>query len=194
MTATPRSGRQSRSAAEEGNTFTTTYDDLNRVKTSTGPAASGSSAQQTVSHAYGLGGSWETITDALGEKTTTLFDAMQRPTLQMVNAANGTNVSSTGYWYSPDYQSVTTTDYTNVAGQKVLTRHADGSFQRWVYDANGNQTSAIDEQGQVTSATYDALNRVATQTLPAATPGGGAVTSFVYDAMGNLLQRPADLP
>jgi RHS repeat-associated protein len=172
-----------------GNTFTSTYDGLNRVKTTTGPATSGTTAQQSTSYAYDAAGLKTTVTNAAGESTVTYLDALQRPTLVTVLNSGGSTASNTGFWYSPDHQSVvetqgsstgtiTTTTFTDTRGNPVLVRHSDNTWQGTSYDANGNKTLFLDEQGAATSWTYDALNRVLSQTLPAAS--SHAVTYFTY--------------
>ena len=54
------------------------------------------------------------------------------------------------------------------------------------YDANGNVTQITDPNSQITSYTYDAMNRVSTITQQ------GATTTFTYDANGNI--DTVDLP
>lgn len=186
----------------DGNTFSTTYDGLNRVKQTTGPAASspsglGSTAQQSTTHRYGAAGVTETVTDALQETTATTYDALERPIQVIVSNANGTVASNTSYGYSPNHESVTTiagsgtngvavsnTLYTDTFGNPVLLQHADGTYQATAYDANGNKTFFQDEQQAQTSWTYDALNHPTSETLP-----GGALISLSCNAAGEVLSR-----
>ncbi len=182
-----------------GNTFTTVYDGLNRVKSTTGPGDAspmglGTTAHQTTAHVYDAGGLVHKVSNAAGEKTVTYLDALNRPTLISVFNPDGTTASNTGYWYSPDHQSVTTTvgsgssnpavtttTWTDTRGNIVLVKHAvDNTWQGSEYDAQGNQTGHVDEQGAVTTWAYDALNRITSQSLPAGSPGAGAVTTYVY--------------
>ena len=174
-----------------GNTFTTTYDGLNRAKSVTGPPAAGSTAQQASFVVYDAAGQKQSATNANGERTDSYFDALGRPILMSVFNGSGTTASNTGFWYSPDHQSVvktvgsgaanssnpavTTTTYTDTRGNPLILVHADGTFQGYAYDAEGNKVLAQDEQGNATSWTYDALDRVLSQTLP-----GGAATNFTY--------------
>lgn len=184
----------------ENNTFTTTYDALDRVKTAVGPAASGSSTRQTVTCIYDAAGVVSTVLDGLGNKTQTTSDAEGRPVLIKVKNGDGTVVNRTSWYYTPDHQlattyagtgtnSVITKVWTDNAGQPVLVVNADGTYRQSVYDANENLLTAMDEVGNVTSYTYDALNRRNTETLPATAGSVAATTTFVYDEMGNVLQR-----
>ena len=53
---------------------------------------------------------------------------------------------------------------------------------RYAYDAAGNMTSLTDPDGNVTSWTYDALNRGVSETNPLGT------AYYSYDADGDLTQ------
>ncbi len=190
-----------------GNTFATTYDGLNRVKSVTGPPASspggaGATAQQSTSYTYDAGGLNQIAQNALGEKSVTSFDALERPIQVVVYNANGTVATNTRQIYSPNHQSVTTihgggtngvavsdTLYTDTYGNPILLQHADGSFQVTGYDANGNKTYFQDEQGNITRWTYDALNHLLSETLPADSGNTPATIGFSYNAAGELLSR-----
>jgi RHS repeat-associated protein len=190
-----------------GNVFSTTYDGLNRVKSETGPLAAspsgaGSTAQQSIVHTYDAAGVVQTVTNALGERTVTTLDALERPTEVTAYNSNGTVAATTRYVYSPDHQSVTTiqgsgsngvavasTVSTDTNDKPVLLRHADGTSQETIYDANGNKTYFIDEEGASTHWTYDALNHPLTETLPADPGCAPATISFSYNAAGELLSR-----
>ncbi|MGC3990599.1 MAG: hypothetical protein QM796_13145 [Chthoniobacteraceae bacterium] len=187
-------------------TFTTGYDLLNRVKTETGPALSGNSAQQITTHIYDGAGVEDTVQDVLGNKTVTDKDAEGRPVMVLVKDPSGNVVRQTTYAYSADHNSVTTTQgtgtnkvtstvYTDTFGKPVLIQNGDAthSFSLSTYDANENLLTQADEigvkQGYQTTYTYDGLNRVATQTLPASTAGTGAQTIFSYNAANEVLTR-----
>ena len=181
-----------------GFTFVSSYDGLNRVKTTSGPPTAGTSARQLSVHTYDAAGQMQTVTNGKGERTVTDFDTLARPTLVSVFNSNGTAASNTSYFYSADHQSVTTTvgtgtgaisdtTYTNTYNQPVLIKHADNTFQVTQFDANDNKIAFLDEQGEVTSWTYDALNHVKTQNLP--TSSSSALISFEYNTAGELLLR-----
>ena len=179
----------------DGNTTTTTYDGLNRVKTTTGPASTASSTQRTVLTSYGASAKTLVVQDGLGEATTTAYDAMGRPLQVQTASANGTSARLTTYAYSPDNNSVTIADgsgsgavsrtvYSDYSGRTLLSVQGDGSFTYNIYDLNGNLLSSTNALNQTTSYAYNGLNQATTQTLP-----DGTVTTFTYDAAGNLLNR-----
>lgn len=179
----------------ENHLFTTTYDRLNRVKTTVGPEATATSAQEGTENTYGAAGKVVITTDALGQKTHTVADMLGRVVSVEVKDKKNTVIRRTSTAYAPDGHSVTataglgagavqTTTFTNTFGQPVLVRYGNGTPQILAYDGNGNRTASQDEDSHVTWQTYDALNRLKTQTLP-----GGAATTFVYDAAGNVLER-----
>ena len=187
-----------------GYTFSTTYDGLNRPKKSVGPptaaTASTETDQQWTFHIYDAAGIKHTASNSLGERSETIFDAEQRPVSLKTWNSDGSVASTTGYSYSPDHHSVTTTvgsgtnaiwnqTYTDTYGKPVLLWNSDNTFQATQYDANGNKLSFQDEVGAVTSWTYDALNHLQTETLPASTSANAAVINYNFDAAGNLLTR-----
>ncbi len=189
-----------------GYTYTTAYDGLNRPKQTTGPGAaaatgtSGASAQETLTHTYDACGITHTVTNALGERTVTKYDSVQRPIFVKVLNADSTVADATAYIYGADNQSVTTvlgtgtsavwsTTYTDTFGKPVLLVHPDGTYQITVYDANENKIAFQDEVGATTYWTYDALNHLQTETLPASNPANAAVTTYAYNAAGNLITR-----
>ena len=184
----------------ENNIFTNSYDCLNRIKTAAGPASTGSCAQEIIAHTYGAGDKVHIVTDALGQKTHTQSDAEGRPVFVQVKDKYNTIVRQTNYEYSPDHNSMTvteglgsnaisTTTMTDTFGKPVIIKHGDGSFKLMAYDSNGNLVSSQDENNSVTINSYDALNRLSTQTLPGQGSTVGASTTFIYDAAGNLTQR-----
>lgn len=67
---------------------------------------------------------------------------------------------------------------------------ADEATVHYEYDAAGNRTAEIDENGHRTEYVYDAMNRI-TRTIQADPDGGGPLTSpaseWIYDAQGNLI-------
>jgi RHS repeat-associated protein len=179
----------------DGFTKTATYDGLNRVKTTTGPATAAGSAQQTTTYIYGASPKIVTVQNALGEKTVTTSDALDRPVLTQVFDSSGNAVRTTSYTYSVDHNSVTVTEgtgagaisrttWTNTLEQPVLTVLGDGTFTSNAYDVDGNLLSMTDALHQTTSYAYNDLNQLVLQTLP-----DGTATNFNYDAAGNQLTR-----
>ena len=185
----------------DGNNFTSTFDALGRIKTSSGPAVSSQSQAQSAFHVYDAQRACETIYNALNESSTTFYDALGRPTLNTFFNSDGSVAKNKAYWYSADHQSVTTFDgtganviattrVTDLQNRPVILHHADGSYQSTTYDAVGNKTSFSDEHKLTTSWTYDALNHPASETLP-----GGSSIAYICNAAGELLSRamPAGL-
>jgi RHS repeat-associated protein len=179
----------------DGNVTTMAYDGLNRVKITTGPTAVAGSAQRTITNSYGPSAKTVSIQDGLSETTTTISDALGRALQSQTTDANGNSVRLTTYAYSADNNSVTVTNgsgtgalsktnYTDTAGRVLLSVSGDGTFAYNTYDLDGNLTSATDQLNQTTLYSYNALNQATSQTLP-----DGTVTSFTYDAAGNLLNR-----
>jgi len=129
------------------NLFTTTFDDLDRTKSSAGPAIVTVSSiqdlsgnitgyvtnvlQQVSTNLYGIAGRAVTNLNALGEKTVTKLDAIGRTTSTLVYSASGLLVREKYFTYSADHNSVTVTDgsgasaiantaYTDTDGHTVL--------------------------------------------------------------------------
>jgi RHS repeat-associated protein len=112
------------------NVFTTTFDDLDRVKISAGPAIVTVSSytagtfptiggpltyvtnvlQQVSTNLYGIAGRAVTNANALGEKAVTMLDAIGRTTSALVYSASGSIVREKYFTYSADHNSVTVTD------------------------------------------------------------------------------------
>jgi RHS repeat-associated protein len=60
--------------------------------------------------------------------------------------------------------------------------NADDTYTRYGYDLEGNVASVTDPNGNTTTYSYDALNRLVIVTQP-----GSVVTSYSYDIHGNLI-------
>jgi RHS repeat-associated protein len=185
----------------ENHVFTFTYDDLDRLKTATGPAATAASAQQITAYQYDASGRQTITSNALGESTVVETDVAGRPVLTQVKASGGAVKRQTSLAYSPDHHgvaitrgtggdAVTTTTFSDTFGNPVATRYANGDFILASYDVNGNLLSSRNEANLVTRFEYDALNRPAKTLLP-----DNAETSLIYNAAGNVLERrmPANL-
>jgi RHS repeat-associated protein len=179
----------------EGHTFVSTYDDLNRVKTSQGPAAGPGSGRESLEYIYDAAGKTTIVRDALGHGTVTTRDALGRTVLVERKDQHGTVVHRRAFEYSADHHAVTTVEgaqgsplrttvYTDTEGREVLVKKGDGGFRVNAYDPAGNLDGAKDEAGHVTVNEYDAANRLTRTTLP-----GGAEITLVPDAAGNTLER-----
>ncbi len=176
-----------------GSVWSYCYDGLNRLTLEQGPSTSSGTAAQSIKHIYHLG--VESAINALGERTNQIFDVLGRPTWKQVFNRDGTMAQQICHQYSSDHQSVTTTVgtgsnalimsmYTDEAGRPTMLKHADGSFQKWDYDLNGNLIASTDEIGNVTNYTYDKLNHLASEQRP-----DGSVINYSYNAAGELLAR-----
>jgi RHS repeat-associated protein len=179
----------------EGSVFATTHDDLDRVKTATGPATTATSAQQSTTTTYDAAGILTITANALGEKTLVTRDALGRVTREEIRDVNDAPVRVGATAYSPDHHSATltqgtgtgaivTTTYTDPQRRPLLTRFADGTYQRQTYDLAGLPAETRDPLSRLTTTTFDALGHLATRTLP-----DGHLTTFVHNPAGQLLER-----
>jgi RHS repeat-associated protein len=182
-----------------GAIFTTSYDRLDRVKQSVGPATFGNSAQQITGYKYDSSGQQLIVTNSLGEFTLSIYDALGRIKTNSVYDANSNLVSIATTVYSPDFNSVTTTvgsgtnaisttAFTDTFGKLVLAQHFPSAgitnYTISSYDILENLTAKRDELGRTTTLVYDPLNRLQTEILP-----DGATNTFSYNAMGSLTNR-----
>ncbi|MFI0347503.1 MAG: hypothetical protein ACH346_01840, partial [Chthoniobacterales bacterium] len=176
------------------NTFTKTYDGLNRVKSEKSPHDSNSSEKETFYIYNNLLNSQDVI-NGKGERTLIFLDALQRPIWRGSYNQGGKLALEESDWYGPDHHShihyqgngqeaIETTTYLDEASRPVITKVADGATQITSFDAMGNKTSFTDEGGLVTTWTYDALNHLTSETRP-----GGITVSYNYNAAGELLSR-----
>ena len=179
----------------ENAVFTTAYDDLDRVTTATGPAATTTSARQIATTTYDAAGILTISANALGEKTLLTRDALGRVTREEIRDASDQPVRVAVTAYSADHHSATlasgtgaaaivTTSYADPQGRPLLTRFADGTFARQSYDLAGLPAESRDALDRVTTSTFDALGHLATQTLP-----DTHLTTFVHNPAGQLLER-----
>jgi YD repeat-containing protein len=178
------------------NTVNSIYDVANRVLQNYGNAAP---VHETF-YTYNDAASTVTSSNALGEATVTHTDALGRPTSIQTVDTSGNICRQTSYQYSSDHQSmlridgtasqpIATTVYTDTFNQPVLTIHGDASYALTSYDANGNILAKRDEQGNIATMSYDALNRVISETTPSDTGANGAETDFVYINNGQRIER-----
>ncbi|MCS7063097.1 MAG: DUF6531 domain-containing protein, partial [Methylacidiphilales bacterium] len=183
----------------EADKWQTTYDDLDRPKVRTGPAATVFSAQQKITTTYDNCGKITTVTNALNEKTITTRDILGRiESIEIKNASNAL-VRKTAYEYSPDHHAVTelegtgpnqikTKTWTNTYGLPCIVKSGFGTphvaTTLFNYDAEGHKTFHRDPSGRNTLWTYDAFGRLATERLY-----DGATTTFIHDAIGQLKER-----
>ena len=208
-----------------GDVFTTSFDGLDRPKATAGPVIvtvtkyqlgnppsgpyyySTNFLQQVVTNFFDAAGRSVSTLNALGEKTVTTMDAIQRPTSTLIYNASGSLAHETYTSYSPDHNSVTTTSgsggtaivstiYTDTAGNPVLSiGHPSTGVMDYTwedYDLSGNldyqehDTSASGSISQWTFASYvhDGLNRMTKKT-----DRDNAVTTYAFDPLGDVTSR-----
>jgi RHS repeat-associated protein len=220
-------GNAVQQADEGGNVFTAAYDGLDRVKVTAGPtivtvSASGGGGigvpgtnityvtnilQQAVANFYDAAGRSLTNVNALGESTVTTMDALGRVTGSQIYSPSGALVREKYMAYSPDHNSVTTTDgsgasaivnttYTDNDGHTVLSIAYPSAnaaeFTLNQYDLAGNLASAQHDSSAsgavttwtATSFSYDGLNR-----LIGKIDRDNALTTFAYNPMGDMTNR-----
>lgn len=135
-----------------------TYDALGRVKTKTNP----DSGVIT----YGYSGLVTSVTDPLGNVTTTQKDSQS----QVVSVTDATGKSST-YTYKPFGLVDTVTD-------------PAGNQATYQYDIRGRATQKVDPDLGLWQYEYDALSQVEKQT-----DAKLQVTTFTYDTLSRITQR-----
>jgi RHS repeat-associated protein len=164
--------------------------------------------QQLTTYIFDGSGKVFTVSNAVGETTVTTSDVLGRPTqVAVYNAGGGTPVRVTSTFYSADHNSVTvtngtgagavvTTTYTDTEGNPVLSvgYPTNGTIEyTWQqYDILGRRIASqriSNTGGAITTWstngwTYDALNRVQTETSK-----DGATTTYGYDALGDVASR-----
>ncbi len=207
------------------NVFTAAYDNLDRAKIVAGPAIvtvtsyqlgnppSGqlyytTNVQQQIStNFYDAAGRSMTNVNALGESTVTARDALGRATSYHIYNPSGVLVREKYMAYSPDHNSVTTTDgsgasaivntiYTDNDGHTVLAiAHPSANATEFTlnqYDLAGNLASAQHDSSAsgalttwtTTSSAYDGLNRTIGKM-----DRDNALTTYMYDPMSDVTNR-----
>ena len=180
--------------------------------TTTGPVPSLSFVtnyiQDFMTYIYDNSGKVVTVSNAIGETTITTNDAIGRPvTVAMYNSNSVTPVHITSTYYSPDHNSVWTTNgtgstaivtstYTDTRGNPVLSIGYPGSgileYTWQQFDADGNRIAKqrlSNNGGAITTWstngwTYDGLNRPVTETGL-----DGVATMLSYDPLGDVTNR-----
>ncbi|HTV42882.1 MAG TPA: DUF6531 domain-containing protein [Candidatus Sulfotelmatobacter sp.] len=219
-----RRGNQIQKVDADFNAFTTAFDGLNRVKSTVGPPIitvnSESSGllpltntyvtnvlEESLTNFYDIAGRNVTNINDLGEKTVTTSDAIGRVTGTRIYNSAGALIHENYNSYSPDHNSVTTTNgsgpnaivnttYVDTEGHNVLSISypAAGSMDyTWkTHDLAGNLT--YQEQDSSASGTttgwegaifdYDGLNRCIEKI-----DRNNAVTTYAYDQLSDLTNR-----
>jgi len=163
-----------------------TYTDYSNIATVTRESDGAETVYQYFTDASGKNSSLEDVIDPLGDITSYTYPAVNRGLPASMTTPDG-NLTSEPSGY--------TTTYTyNAAGQMTssVATVAPGQTitQSFVYDNRGNLISSVDGNGNVTTNTYDLLDRLISKTLPdpdGAGPLPAPNTTFAYDAMGNRI-------
>ncbi len=119
--------------------------------------------------------------------TTTAYDVMSR--VASVTTPDG---KATTYGYGTNYRSVTdpngmkTTRYFNARDKVTSVVDAANQTTRYAYDAVGRLITVTLPNGDVTSQTWDSLNRKTSSIVRLAASRGPLTTTYAYDAVGNL--------
>ena len=179
------------------NTFNSTYDGLNRAKTTAGPATTNITetgmspgnltyitnvTQHVLSYFYDAAGRFIIASNALGQITVNQFDAMGRPLSKKDYNSTGALVHQTYTSYSADNNSVTVT---NGLGADAVVNTS------WI-DTDGHAVLSIAHPTlgttEFTANTYDlAGNLVLSQhDSSSGTPTTWASASYTYDGLNRV--------
>jgi len=77
-------------------------------------------------------------------------------------------------------------EYDN-AGRLLTTTNALGASEHFAYDVLGNLIAQKDRKGQVTTYTYDNMNRPLSKATDNTSTTGNLSTAYTYDTLGNVL-------
>lgn len=180
-----------------GNIYT--YYDNGKVHTIT------NAENQIIAYTYDLYGNVLTETKPNGSINSYEYDVMNRivkiwfkddanatPVLMEENtylilADKRTQVINKKYINSTSY--LTTTSTYNYANKLVTQKYNDNSTSSTTYTLNGLALTETDSKGNITSYTYDGLNRLKEKKIPFESVGGTTyytLYQYTYDANGNI--------
>jgi fibro-slime domain-containing protein/RHS repeat-associated protein len=142
-------------------------------------------------YAYDPAGNLTSRTDCNGKRTTYAYDELNRLLSKTPDASLGAPPVTFTYTAAGDRATMTdasgTTTYTYDALDRLLNKATPAGALAYSYDAGGGLSSvrSSNADGVSVSYTYDALERLETVT-DGRSPGGANVTTYAYDAVGNL--------
>lgn len=147
-------------------TQTRAYDELSRLLRLIGAAT------QTTTFGYDNNSNLVSLTDPLNKTTGFAFDALNRLTTA-TNPLMGVRTTA----YDPqsnitsesDERTIATTYVYNGFGEIIQEASPDAGTIVYVRDSAGNVTQKTDARGQVSTSSYDALNRITATTFSGAT-------------------------
>ena len=177
------------SSADGTNAITTfTYDNAGYPRIVTDPLGF------RTTYTHDERGRQTSMTDALQRVTTMTYDALDRRIETVLPSAGAPARIRTVYVDALDQREEfdelggSTFHKFDKLGRLVRrvapTTEAQAAVERFEYDANGNQTRALDQLDGETLSTYDASNRRITQVEPL-----GRKTTWTYDAQGNVIRE-----
>ncbi len=189
-------------------TTATTYDELDRPTSNTGPTGGVTTSAYdaanrviavtdptggVTSQSYDGSGRVTTSTSPTGESTTYEYDSegrllsQQTPTTHDIytyNAAGQRTSMRDQRSIDCDCQDFTTTFTYDASGNLITTTDPLGHQVKTTYDRAGQRTTLTNGNGGVTTFTYDNASRLASVTSPQQ-----EATAYAYDAAGNLTTR-----
>jgi RHS repeat-associated protein len=150
-------------------------------------------ANMTWHYGYDPAGNPTSVTDPNGQRTTTTFDALQRPVRTTIQAPSGAGTNPGGYTPSTattyngqgsvtsvtDPRNLTTRYSPNGLGNLRAQQSPDTGTQTRTFDVAGRLLTQTDARGQTTAYTYEVLGRVKTIHY-----AGVLGASFDYDNAG----------
>jgi RHS repeat-associated protein len=166
--------------AGHGDTLAYGSPTFQNLSTVTQRTASGSKVTQLAYDAFGRP---STVTDPTGAVATSSYDLRN-----LVTRTVGARGDSTRMYYDRlgndtlvvDARGAGYLSFRNVLGWVRAQQDPRGQVTWFTYDVNGNVTASANRRNQASSATYDALDRVATATRQA----DNQTTSYAYDPAG----------
>jgi RHS repeat-associated protein len=171
--------------ADAGGTVTYAYDTVNLLASVAEPGGSCTTTPKTLCTTFGVDkdGNRTTTTYPNGTVLTSDYDPAGRLTCTMATNGAATPTPSTSKNPCADQQ-------TPNPVRRFIYNYLDSSDEASVHESDQRQ-SVRDEAGNVTSYTYDSLDRLKTATTR---NSGGTITddyTYTYDAAGNMTQRVA---
>ena len=131
--------------------------------------------------------------DALGRRLSTKFPQIEESSGAVVHPVLRTTYDSTGNPISKtDCRGETTYFSYNSRGKPIEICYPDGSKERFIYFLDGQLKSQIDQEGTITSYTYDYQGRVLSKTIQSAEREVLAQEVFTYNAFHLLSKRDAE--
>lgn len=194
-----------------GNITTNTYDQLNRLKTTsiTITSLTGSKTVETTIYGYDAKGNKTSETDWRGNTTQYAYDYLNRLVLetdaygktieQLEYYDNGAQSKScdalnnvTRYFYDKNKRLIETRDPENhitqqtyyLSGNIRTKTDGRGNITTFFYDEFNNLITVKNAKGQITSYTYDLDNNMLTET-----DGKGSTTTYEYNCADKVIRK-----